>query len=314
MEVVVLMGVACSAGMAAVLVLPSGEEPIRRRLAGLLGVALPLRASRALATLGSTTPVQLLLEVGSWRRASAELAGSAGDLGAELDEPRACALLLAAIGLGALGTAVLFGSVVSGLAVGVVSAVLVPLRDSKRRATRARELTREMPSVFRTLSVAMGSGQTLAQAVEYVGSHEQGPAAEVFTRLSLRLRCGMSTEAALAKLSEELEAPGVELLATALVISHRTGAPLRELLVRSARLVERQGEFERLLAVKTAQARLSVKIVCALPCVMVVLLALISPDFQRGLLTLTGMASVVLALGMDAMALLIIRRLVRGVL
>ena len=85
------------------------------------------------------------------------------------------------------------------------------------------------------------------------------PSAEPFGRLSLRLRCGLGTEEALGLLAGELEAPGVELLATALVVSHRTGSPLRELLTRSARLVERQGEFQRLLAVKTAQVRLSVR-------------------------------------------------------
>ena len=159
----------------------------------------------------------------------------------------------------------------------------------------------------------MGSGQTLAQAVEYVGTHERGPAAEPFGRLSLRLRCGLGTEEALGLLAAELEAPGVELLATALVVSHRTGSPLRELLTRSARLVERQGEFQRLLAVKTAQVRLSVRIVCALPLALVLLLALISPDFQRGLLTPAGLASVLVALAMDAAALLIIRKLMRGV-
>ena len=47
--------------------------------------------------------------------------------------------------------------------------------------------------------------------------------------------------------------------------SHRTGSPLRDLLARSAALVERQGEFERELEVKTAQVRLSARIVCSLP-------------------------------------------------
>ena len=51
----------------------------------------------------------------------------------------------------------------------------------------------------------------------------------------------------------------------------------------------------------------------ALPLALVLLLALISPDFQRGLLTPAGLASVLIALAMDAAALLIIRKLMRGV-
>ena len=178
----------------------------------------------------------------------------------------------------------------------------------------ASEIASEMPSVYRTLSLAMGSGQTLAQAVEYVGAHERGPAAAVFSRMSLRLRCGVGTEEAVSGLSRELGVAGADLLATALVVSHRTGSPLKDLLMRSARLAERQGEFERLLRVKTAQVRLSVRIVCLLPAVMVGVLTLISPDFQQGLLTPSGIACLAMAALLDALALLIIRRLVAGVL
>lgn len=171
-----------------------------------------------------------------------------------------------------------------------------------------------MPGVFRTLAVALASGQTLSQAIEYVGSHGHGPAAEGFARTSLRMRCGTSAEEALALMAGELDAPGVGLLVCALTISQRTGSPLRGLFQRSAQLVERQQEFERTLSVRTAQVRLSVRVVCLLPLLMVGLLSLISVDFQRGLATTAGTLCVVVALGLDAVALLIIRRLMRGVL
>ena len=79
-------------------------------------------------------------------------------------------------------------------------------------------------------------------------------------------------------------------------------------------LVERQGEFERLLAVKTAQVRMSVRVVCLLPAVMVCLLAAISPDFQEGLCTPAGTGCVLVAAALDATAVAIIRRLVGKVL
>ena len=187
-------------------------------------------------------------------------------------------------------------------------------RDAARGRRLRREVLGAMPGIYRTLAVAMGSGQTLAQAVEYVGAHERGPASAAFARMSLRLRCGMGTEEAVEALSGELDVPGAELLATALVISHRTGSPLRDLLVRSARLAERQGEFERLLSVKTAQVRLSVRIVCLLPAIMVGVLTLLSPDFQRGLLTPAGIGCTCAAMALDGLALAIIRRMMRGVL
>ena len=272
------------------------------------------RIVRLLGRAGRAWPLSRLLELGVVRRAVGELTGSAvaRDLG--LDAYAASATLACAVLLVTIAAGLTLWSAVAGVACGVGSVALVVARDASRRQRAKREVAMAMPGIYRTLSVALGSGQTLSQAVAYVSAHERGPAAGIFARMSLRLRCGVSTEDAVGQLAEELEVSGADLLADALVISHRTGSPLRDLLMRSARLAERQGEFERLLAVKTAQVRLSVKIVCLLPVVMVGALAVISPDFQSGLLTPVGMGCVLLAAGLDSLALVLIRRLVRAVI
>ena len=232
---------------------------------------------------------------------------------AALGREEAAASLLAGLALAACVSGVLFLTPLAGLVVGGALCAFVVARDEARQRGKRREVLAEMPGVYRTLAVAMSSGQTLAQAVDYVGAHERGPAADVFARMSLRLRCGVATEDAVSSLAEELDVPGARLLATALVISHRTGSPLRDLLLRSARIAERQGEFERMLVVKTAQVRLSVRIVCLLPVAMVGLLTLMSPDFQQGLLTPSGVGCVCAAMLLDGLALFLIRRMMAGV-
>ena len=312
MERLLAVGVGCAVGCASLALLSPGEKD--RRGAG-WHVRRVVRHVRAtLRRLGATAWAALALEWRPVRSLVDELAGreSLRSLGLSPRE------LAAALGVALLGASVLLAlllaSPVAGLVGAGVALAAVSARDSAARRRRQREVRSAMPGVYRTLSVALGSGQTLAQAVAYVGAHERGPAAAVFSRMSLRLRCGVETEEAVSLLARELEAPGVDLLAAALVISHRTGSPLRELLTRSARLAERQGEFERLLQVKTAQVRLSVRIVCLLPAVMIAVLALVSPDFQDGLLTPVGLGCVGAALALDGVALLIIRRLVREVL
>lgn len=266
------------------------------------------------STLGSSLVAAMLLRFASWRALSDELSIRLRGQGMAVGREEACGLVLAAsvgasCALGAAARSVL--GVVVGVA-GCLSAV--PLWDAARRRARERALIDEMPQVFRTLAMALGSGETLAQAIEYVGVHERGYAGRAFVNAALRLRCGVSTEEAMAELSQELDAPGVGLLTTALVIAQRTGSPLRGLFQSSARLVERQGEYERMLAVKTAQVRLSVRIVCLLPVLLVCLLSLISVDFQQGVGTPAGMASVLVAVLMDGCALLILRHMMRGVL
>lgn len=314
MEAALLVTVCLLVSLATLVALPSQGE--------LAGPRRMLRARRTLSRvafavlerLAQTHLVEGILATRVGANLARELASRAKVLAHRMSEQVAAATLVAILALTSAGAGLVFASAAAGVVVAATLVATAIARDAAHGQRSHRETAAAMPGIYRTLSVAMGSGQTLAQAVEYVGSHERGIAAGAFARTSLRLRCGMGAEEAVERLAAELDAPGTGLLATALVVSHRTGSPLRDLLLRSARLVERQGEFERLLAVKTAQVRLSVKIVCLLPVVMVALLTLISPDFQRGLLTSSGLACVALALLLDVLALLIIRRLVRGVL
>lgn len=312
MEAALIAGSATLFGLAGLLA-SGGAMP---SLVG-AGRRLPLLGSRARAALrwvGGWRVIGMLLDVRCVRELSESLSERLSDGGVSLDRRSSAAALVVGASAASLLGGIFFGSPIAVLAVaaGLVGAMLA--RDSSIRQRERREALGAMPGIYRTLSVALGSGQTLSQAVAYVGAHEHGKVARVFARMSLRLRCGASTEEAVDLLARELSVPGAGLLATALVISHRTGSPLRDLLLRSAALAERQEEFERTLGVKTAQVRLSVRIVCLLPVVMMGLLALMSPDFQAGLATPVGIGCVTVASVLDASALVVIRRLMRGVL
>lgn len=312
MEAALIAGSATLFGLAGLLA-SGGAMP---SLVG-AGRRLPLLGSRARAALrwvGGWRVIGMLLDVRCVRELSESLSERLSDGGVSLDRRSSAAALVVGASAASLLGGIFFGSPIAVLAVaaGLVGALLA--RDSSIRQRERREALGAMPGIYRTLSVALGSGQTLSQAVAYVGAHEHGKVARVFARMSLRLRCGASTEEAVDLLARELSVPGAGLLATALVISHRTGSPLRDLLLRSAALAERQEEFERTLGVKTAQVRLSVRIVCLLPVVMMGLLALMSPDFQAGLATPVGIGCVTVASVLDAIALVVIRRLMRGVL
>ena len=269
---------------------------------------------RALTSLASTSLCRGLLANELFRSAVDELAPHAQASGFALGMEELAAVLIVA----SCAVCVLAGAFSRSVFVAIAAVPLVaaafPLRAAQHERLQKRELAGQMPGVLRTLATAMGSGQTLMQAIDYVSLHEGGAASEAFGHASLRLRCGMPAEAVLTKLSEELDAPGAGLMATALSISQRTGCPLRELFQRSALLVEQQGEFQRMLSVKTAQVRLSVRIVCVLPIAMVILLSLISPDFRRGLGTVPGVACLLIGATMDGIALMLIRAILRGVM
>ncbi|MFC2764686.1 MAG: type II secretion system F family protein [Lancefieldella parvula] len=210
--------------------------------------------------------------------------------------------------------AILFESVI-GVLCGLFSLFLVPyfLYEHAKHQS-ALEIAHMMPSIFRTIAVALGSGLTLSQSIEYVSKHTEGVVSESFCIADMQIKCGFPIEEAIEDLAERLNAPGVNLLASALVISHRTGSPLKNLLQKTAELVELQEKNQRLIATKTAQVRLSARIVCLLPVVLLIILSLVSPDFQKGLFTPSGVICTVIAMIMDCIALLIIRSIMRGVM
>lgn len=210
--------------------------------------------------------------------------------------------------------AILFESVI-GVLCGLFSLFLVSyfLYEHAKHQS-ALEIAHMMPSIFRTIAVALGSGLTLSQSIEYVSKHTEGVVSESFCIADMQIKCGFPIEEAIEDLAERLDAPGVNLLASALVISHRTGSPLKNLLQKTAELVELQEKNQRLIATKTAQVRLSARIVCLLPVVLLIILSLVSPDFQKGLFTPSGVICTVIAMIMDCIALLIIRSIMKGVM
>lgn len=280
---------------------------------GARALVMTRRATRVLDALGDTGLVRWLGSLPSWHGVAGGVSTLLAAHAVSLDLRQAVSLLwVSTAALAPIAMATSRVLVLGPIAI-ALSFVAMPIASAALESRRRRAIEREMPAVFRTLAMAMGSGETLSQAVDYLAAHGGGEVAKAFTRTSLRMHCGYPARESLDLLARELDAPGVGLLVTALLISQRTGSPLRSLFRRSARLVERQGEFERMLGVKTAQVRLSVRVVSGLPVIMIALLSLISSDFQRGLSTPVGAACILAAALMDGAAILIIRRLMRGV-
>ncbi len=193
------------------------------------------------------------------------------------------------------------------------SLALVPFVAKALDRARKDSIAAAMPDLLRSLASSLGAGKTLTQAIGYVGSHAKGDAGRAFVRASLAVQCGMSVFEALGELERTLDAPGVSLLTCALTVSQRTGAPLDDLLRRSAALVEEQQSLKAELATKTAQVRLSAHLVMILPAALVAFLAMLTPDYRQGLSTLLGLACLLIAVALDVIALFAMRRIMAEV-
>lgn len=195
-----------------------------------------------------------------------------------------------------------------GIMVPFVIAAVRNALDCRRERHDAEEA---MPEAFTALSMSLASGHSLAQGMRFVGTHAQEPVHTEFLRVAAAIDCGVSATDALDDLLDRIDAPGLSLVTLALKVSQRTGAPLAELLSEASSMVGERIELKRRLDVKTSQARMSAHMVSAMPAGMCAVLALLSADFRRGLATPAGAGAVVLGLALNAVALVVIRRIMR---
>ncbi len=200
--------------------------------------------------------------------------------------------------------------------VGFVLGLVAPLgvgaaRDTFDHRREQHDVEEAMPEAFTALSMSLASGHSLAQGMRFVGAHAQEPVHTEFLRVAAAIDCGISATDALDDLLVRIDAPGLSLVTLALKVSQRTGAPLADLLSEASSMVGERIELKRRLDVKTSQARMSAHMVAAMPAGMCAVLALLSADFRRGLATPAGAGAVALGLALNAVALVVIRRIMR---
>lgn len=300
------LALACCAWL---LLAPGGTRPASPSVSRLRGEALA-----AAREFGSLPQLAALERAGVTRRAVDELVRDDRLLrvGAGREVARSVVVgFVVACGLAGLVVSLSPAGLLVGAIAGIVA---IPVWCETRERRRRQELARQVPDVFRSLAGALASGRTLSQAISYVGSLGTGALHREFARASLAVSCGESATGAVEQVAARTKAPGVDLMVCALAVSARTGAPLQGLFLRSAKLVERRFELERELSSKTAQVRLSSRIVSGLPVCLVGALTLVSPDFRAGVATPMGLGCVVVAACLDIVALVLIRRLMRSVL
>lgn len=221
------------------------------------------------------------------------------------------AVLLA--GLAGIGVCWLIsGSLICGIAVvaAVVASVAAWLGSSgDRRRARMRE---DLPEALRCMAAGFQSGLPLARCMEQVSQEISGPLGDSFLRSANAVHAGCSVSEALQCLNEEASLPELEFVSVAMDVQHQTGGSMTQTLGFALTLVEDRISLARQMEVQTAQARLSARIVSAMPFVLVALFSLVSEDFLGPFFeSAAGIALLFVACLLEIGGILLVRRILR---
>jgi len=216
------------------------------------------------------------------------------------------ALVLAAIAFIAGGN-VLFGWA------GVVLGFFIPYAyASHMRTRRFQKFEEKFPEAIDTLARAVRAGHAFTTALEMIANEVSEPVAGEFRQLYEEQKFGLPVRDALLNLADRIPLVDVKFFVTAVMLQRETGGNLAEILDNLSYVIRERFKILRQVRVHTAQGRLTMVLLMALPPTIVVLMLMLNPGFIRPLFTdPLGHALIVGGITLQTMGYFVIRRIIR---
>jgi tight adherence protein B len=279
----------------------------RRSLAGLMG-----RGKKDTASETSWMPAGLA-QAGD-RLATA--GGFGGRLEAMLEQAElpmkagefAAFTVLCALAVGALLlTNILFVLLVAAVASLIPYGWLLHARK-KRQKTMAEQL----PDVLSILASSLRAGHSFLQALDQVAGEIKEPSAGEFHRVVSEIRLGRSIDDAMNEMADRVGSEDMRWAVMAVNIQRQVGGNLAEVLDIVANTVRERAYVHRQVRVLSAEGRLSIAILTALPFGIFFYLALVNPEYVAPLFN-TMIGRILLLVGGTLMGLgvFVMTRIVR---
>ena len=255
-------------------------------------------------------PADAVLRIGVARKSYETIRKSLAFKGCNATVESLCqaSLPILAICLGIVWIAT--GSLVAGI-VSVPAIVLISvISASKDQEKHDQAVLAQLPDTMRAIGIYYGSGLTLVQAFDQVSGETPDPLGRSLKLVASDAKAGKSIDEALAALMERESLGEIAFLAVCLDIQQQTGGQLKPLLDKAARSVVRSRHLKDELRVKTAQSRLSARVVAVLPICIFLLMAIANPSYIVGFFSSgVGLAMFAAACSMELVGIVMVRKI-----
>jgi tight adherence protein B len=200
---------------------------------------------------------------------------------------------LVAITIVATLAAVLLLSLVLGVpAMAVLALLFGPLAlrlTVQRKLHKQRDLfASQLPNHIQELASTMRSGHSLVSGIDTLADSAVEPSRSEWKRVVADEQLGVPLEAAIRPLAARMDCADIEQIALVATLQSRSGGNMADVLERVADGVRERADLRRELISLTAQARLSRWVITGLPPGMVVILAIVHPNYLNPLFQTTA--------------------------
>ena len=182
-------------------------------------------------------------------------------------------------------------------------------------ATKKRkEFENTFPDALNILMSAVTAGESLMHAISYVGETMDNSIGREFKQMGDRLKLGETTETVLRRACKNYPYPEFLFFTLTIRANSERGGQLKGVLARLIRVLVDSRTLERKKMAMTSEARISAKIVAAIPLIFVIILNHTSPSSMEFLVNdPSGRIVLYYVLGSETLGLLVVWLLVRGV-
>jgi tight adherence protein B len=222
-------------------------------------------------------------------------------------------MLCAASGVVFFGIAVFAGGNIMFGWAGALLGFFVPYAyASHMRTKRFAKFEEKFPEAIDTLARAVRAGHAFTTALEMIASELAEPVAGEFRQLYEEQKFGLPVRDALINLTERVPLVDVKFFVTAVMLQRETGGNLAEILDNLSYVIRERFKILRQVRVHTAQGRLTMVLLMALPPTIVIMMLTLNRGFIQPLFTdPIGHALIVAGITLQTMGYFVIRKIIR---
>jgi tight adherence protein B len=183
---------------------------------------------------------------------------------------------------------------------------------SFRRNQRFEKFEELFPEAIDTLARAVRAGHAFTTALEMITAEVAEPVSGEFRQLYEEQKFGMPVRDALINLTERMPLVDVKFFVTAVMLQRETGGNLAEILDNLSYVIRERFKIQRQVRVYTAQGRLTMALLMAMPPIIVTIMIVLNPSFIRPLFAdPIGHALLVAGIILQTIGYFVIRKIIR---